>query len=158
MDRPTLKDVLGQIPYGIIVMGGVSGSSIYTMVATWVTQVSFSPPLVAVALEEGSKMKGLVESNGIFSLNLLPDGGTAIARDFLRFSGVEGSLVNGHRFTLAPGGTPYLVEAIGSMECRVSSTLKTGDHTIVVGEIVDVVFRGGEGALTLRETGWKYQR
>ena len=158
MNRPALKEFLGQIPYGIYVMGGVSGSSIYTMVATWVTQVSFSPPLVAVALEEGSTMKGLVESNGVFSLNLLPVGGTAIARDFLRFSGVDGSMVNGHPFTLAPGGTPYLVEAVGAIECRVASTLKTGDHALVVGEIVDVVSRGGEGTLTLRETGWKYQR
>jgi flavin reductase (DIM6/NTAB) family NADH-FMN oxidoreductase RutF len=160
VERVTLRKVLGEIPYGIVVVGGSSAGSIYTMVATWVTQVSFTPPMVALALERGSTMRTMAESSGFFSLNLLPAGreGMEMARDFLKFSGVRGELLNGHPYSLAPNGTPYLGEAIGSVECRVASSLETGDHFLVVGEVVDVVFRREGRALTLRETGWKYQR
>jgi flavin reductase (DIM6/NTAB) family NADH-FMN oxidoreductase RutF len=50
-----------------------------------------------------------------------------------------------------------LVDALGWLECRLVATLPSGDHTIVLGEVVDAgLEHAGAQALTLQEAGFKY--
>jgi flavin reductase (DIM6/NTAB) family NADH-FMN oxidoreductase RutF len=59
-------------------------------------------------------------------------------------------------FTLSPNGLPVLKDALAWFECRLRESVKLGDHTIFVGEVVEAgVQREGE-PLTLAETGFKY--
>jgi len=54
-------------------------------------------------------------------------------------------------------GTPVLADALGWVECRLVATLPAGDHTIVLGEVVDAgLEHEGARALTLQEAGFKY--
>jgi flavin reductase (DIM6/NTAB) family NADH-FMN oxidoreductase RutF len=50
-----------------------------------------------------------------------------------------------------------LAEALGWAECRVVATLPSGDHTLVLGEVVEAgVEHEGKRPLTLQESGLKY--
>jgi len=54
-------------------------------------------------------------------------------------------------------GAPILAEALGWIECRVVATLPAGDHTLVLGEVLEAgVEHDGGQALTLQEAGFKY--
>jgi flavin reductase (DIM6/NTAB) family NADH-FMN oxidoreductase RutF len=158
MDRTLLKHALGKIPYGLVVLGSKGEDGAAAMVATWITQVSFKPPLVAAAIETGSSMRANIEKLGHFSVNLLPAGGKGVAKDFLKSHTAAGHRIHGHEFVGAKNGSPFLAEAAAAIECRVIERFKTGDHLLFVGEVVDVVVNGEEDILTLKETGWKYQR
>jgi flavin reductase (DIM6/NTAB) family NADH-FMN oxidoreductase RutF len=158
MDREILRQVLGKIPYGILILGSKTESGVSAMVATWVTQVSFKPPLLAAAIEADSTMRRLVEKSGYFSVNLLPSGGKGVAKSFLKSQPSNGTSVSGHQYRAARHGSPFLSEAAASLECRVTEFHTTGDHILFVGEVVEAEVRRDEEVLTLKETGWKYQK
>ncbi|MBI4409730.1 MAG: flavin reductase family protein, partial [Gemmatimonadetes bacterium] len=53
-------------------------------------------------------------------------------------------------------GAPVLTDGIGFVECRIVSETPSGDHTLVIGEIVEAgVFHEGE-ALTVQKAGMSY--
>jgi flavin reductase (DIM6/NTAB) family NADH-FMN oxidoreductase RutF len=50
-----------------------------------------------------------------------------------------------------------LVEALGWVECRAIASLPAGDHTIVLGEVVEAGVESADAQpLTLQEAGFKY--
>ena len=158
-DREMTGGVLEQIPYGLYVVGSLDGTVPATMVANWVTQVSFSPPWVAMAVEMGSRMREYIGRSGVFSVNILPSGGRDVAKVFLKGPGAKGDTIGGRKFEPARNGAPFLVDAVASFECRVKHTLEVPDHVVFIGEVVDALLRrGGTDVLTLRETGWRYNR
>ncbi|HTY58210.1 MAG TPA: flavin reductase family protein [Bacteroidota bacterium] len=158
-DRETTGRVLQQIPYGLYVVGSLNGTVPSTIVANWVTQVSFSPPWVAMAVEADSRMREYIRRSGLFSVNILPAGAREMAKAFLKGPEAAGGMIGGKRYEQAKNGTPFLVEASASFECRVMQTLEVPDHQVFVGEVVDAVLRReGTDVLTLRETGWHYSR
>jgi flavin reductase (DIM6/NTAB) family NADH-FMN oxidoreductase RutF len=128
------------------------------MIVTWVSQVSFFPQLLSVALENDSELKSCVEQSGFFSLNILPTGSKALAAAFLRPEKGGAGTVGGRSVESAPHGSPLLLEAAACVECRLLSRYETGDHTVMVGEVVDARTRITGDVLTMAETGWNYQR
>ena len=121
-------------------------------------QVSFDPLLLAVSIEEKSRMKAFIADYGFFSINLLPAGGKEIARSLLKPGTAEDATSNGLKFTRGANGTPFLDDALAALECKVVAEYPTGDHRTFVGEVVDAAEgRTGE-VLTLKDTGWHYSR
>lgn len=158
-EKETIGRVLQHIPYGLYVVGSLNGPVPATMVANWVTQVSFTPPWVAIAVEADSRMREYITRSGVFSVNILPSGAREMAKAFLKGPEAKGGAVGGKKFETAENGTPFLVDASASFECRVMRTVDVPDHALFLGEVVDAVIRReGAGVLTLRETGWRYNR
>ena len=112
MDNDAKKTALRMLPYGLYVLTAASkdGSKLAAATVNWVTQASFAPPLVAVGL----------------------------AFAFFKPSTVEGNKISGETF--APGSVvkaPVLDTAPAHVECRVVETVKKGDHTLFVAEVVE---------------------
>ena len=158
MNTQTRDKALQQFPYALLIVGSTMGDSVVAIVGNWATQVSFSPALVAVSIERDSRMRQFIETSGFFSINLLPSKRTELAKTFLKPREASANSINGRKFARAKNGTPFLHDALSSIECKVIQMYPTGDHVTFIGEISDaVVHRDGE-ALTLRETGLRYQR
>lgn len=160
MKEETRKRALEHIPYGLYVVGSADEHTVMTIVANWAMQVSFSPSLVAIAIEEDSRIRELIERSGYFALNMLPAGKTDLARNYLKPRESEPGEKLDRSVKMAKHGMPFLHEAVASLECRVVNGYPSGDHRLFVGEVVDAAVRQatrGE-VLTLRETGWRYQR
>src|SRR5438477_5388809 len=71
-DRTT-HEALRQIPYGLYVLGvrGNGDGDMNALAVSWVTQCSFDPPLIMVAVRKPSRSYDLVKRGKVFSLNLL---------------------------------------------------------------------------------------
>lgn len=158
MDRKTLHEVLSMIPYGISIITSRESEKHVTMLATWLTQVSFHPPLIALAVESDSHMLRAINAAGYFAVNFLPGGGKKIASAFLKPAEVRDGKIAGQTFTAAAHGSCFLDAAAACMECQLVGAQATGDHTLVVGEVVHVEAHGAGAPLLLSATGWKYQR
>jgi flavin reductase (DIM6/NTAB) family NADH-FMN oxidoreductase RutF len=160
MSNPTtVRRVLESIPYGLYVIGVRREERDWFIVANWVTQVSFSPTLIATAVENDSQMKRNIEEVNLFSLNLLPSGSKSLAAIFVKEGQKERKNVPEFHTSPSRNGSPFLSEAAASLECTVLRQHSEGDHTLFIAEITDAVARESlDSILTLKETGWRYSR
>src|SRR5919198_5645684 len=157
MDDAATRSVLRHFPYGLYALTVKHGGEEHGMTANWVTQASFDPAMVAVAVESTSKTIGLIRDARHFALNVLSQGQREVAAKLGRPSDTAPHKLKGIKTKPAPtSGAPLLADALGWVECRVVATLPAGDHTLVLGEVV-AAGREHDGApLTSREAGLEY--
>jgi len=138
MDEDQKKTALRMIPYGIYVLtcesddGTVSAATV-----NWVTQASFKPPLVAVAVKLESLTHGLIKERGFFVLNILGQGQGDIAFGFFKSAEREGNTIGGRGFSTGATGSPILNDTTAFIECRLADTVEIGDHSVFTGEVVN---------------------
>ena len=158
MDQAAKKTVLRHFPYGLYVVTVAHGGEEHGMTANWLTQAAFEPPMVVVAVENTSKTIGMIRDAHHFAINVLQQGQRDLAGKLGRTSEQAPQKLKGIKTKPAPvSGAPVLADGVGWVECRVVATLPAGDHTLVLGEVVEAGVEHGEAqALTLQEAGFKY--
>ena len=157
MDLQAKKTVLRKIPHGVYIVGVRQDARLNAFTATWFTQVSFTPPLVALGIKKDSHSFGMIKQSQVFSVNLLGKDQKAIAEHFVKPASVVGEKLKDVRYRLGKTGAPVLEEAIGYVECEVREIANDlGDHAVVIGEVVEACVQKDEPALTLMDTGWHY--
>jgi len=157
MDAAAKKQVLGAFPYGLYAITVSHGGADHAMTANWVMQTAFEPPMVTVAIENGSKTIEMIRDSHHFAVNVLLEGQKDLAAKLARTSEQAPQKLKGIKTKPAPAsGAPVLTDALGWVECRVVATLPAGDHTLVLGEVVNVGLEHEGNALTLQETGFSY--
>src|SRR6266581_2516468 len=114
--------------------------------------------LYAVTVENTSKTIGMIRDAHHFAVNVLSQGQRELAGKLGRSSANTPQKLKGVKTKPAPvSGAPILAETLGWLECRVVATLPSGDHTLVLGEVVEAgVEHDGGQPLTLQEAGFKY--
>jgi len=157
MDEQAKKTALRHITYGLYVIGTKIGEDdVNAFTGNWVTQASFQPPLVAIGVKKGTtSCDGILESR-VFSVNVLESGQKDLAFKFFKPLKRVGNKFEDVEFYTSTTGSPILRDALSWFECRVTDVVDRGDHTLIVGEVVDAgVHREGK-PLTLAETGLFY--
>src|SRR5438876_9405355 len=79
MDEAAKKTVLRHFPYGLYALTVRHDGEEHGMTANWVTQASFEPPMVAVAVENTSKTIAMIRDAHHFAVNLLQQGQRELA-------------------------------------------------------------------------------
>ena len=142
------------MPYGIYLLTARQGSDLFPVVVSWVSQVSFSPPRLMVALRHNRKAIPAIRESGLFSLSLLSkDQKNLLSRfkDSHVQSGVK-ELWGEEDSSRAP----ILKDCLAGWRCRLFSTVEAGDHFLFLGE-VESVFLGKDGSsLTTMDLGKTY--
>jgi len=158
MDAAATKAILEHFPYGLYVVTVVHDGEEHGMTANWITQASFDPPMLAVAIENTSRTISLIRDAHHFAVSLLTTAQRELAGKLGRSSEQAPQKLKGVKTKLAPiAQTPVLTEAVGWVECRAVASLPAGDHTLVLGEILEAGIENGDAAaLTLKEAGMKY--
>lgn len=134
------KAVLRMIPYGIYILTAEDGDgNIGAATVNWATQTAFAPPLVVVGVKADSGTYAAVKASGFFALNMLGKDQKNLAFTFFRPADVVDGKLSGQAYRKGDTGAPILIEALGAVECRVSSIVEQGDHHIVVGEVVQAI-------------------
>jgi flavin reductase (DIM6/NTAB) family NADH-FMN oxidoreductase RutF len=147
MDAQAKKFALRMIPYGLYVLTGESSDGrVAASTVNWVTQASFTPPLVAVAVKVDSTAHEVIKGSHAFALNVLGKGQQALAFAFFKTLERAGNSIGGESFSSGKSGSPILASAAAFIECALVGTLEKGDHSIFLGEVIDAgVFRQGSG-------------
>jgi flavin reductase (DIM6/NTAB) family NADH-FMN oxidoreductase RutF len=154
MNRAATHSVLERLARGPHALTVKHGGEEHGMTASWVTQASFDPPMLVVAVENRSKTIGMIRDAHHFAISVLHTGQRDVAEKLGRASAGTQTL-KGVKTKPAPAsGVPVLADALGWLECRVVATLPSGDHTLVLGEVLEAgVEHDGEQGLGPRDQG-----
>ncbi|HEB90695.1 MAG TPA: flavin reductase [Deltaproteobacteria bacterium] len=136
MDEAAKKTALRMIPYGIYVMTAEKGEEIAAATVNWVTQTSFEPPLVIVAVKADSGAHRVTRAAGAFALNMLGKGQQGVAFGFFKPAEKDGNTISGEPYRSGESGAPLLVNAVANVECRLVEVVERGDHHIFIGEVI----------------------
>jgi flavin reductase (DIM6/NTAB) family NADH-FMN oxidoreductase RutF len=157
-DMPALQVALERFPYGIFVASTrAEGNVPLAIVATWVSQVSFDPPILTLSLEKANAFSEAVLRTGKFALSLLPSTGIQVAKGVLKHGPYIAGTDIEEAFEETPEGLLVTRESAATFVCSMLQAHDTGDHLLVLAQVAR-----GEGsdpaeALTLAMTGWKYR-
>jgi flavin reductase (DIM6/NTAB) family NADH-FMN oxidoreductase RutF len=139
MDANAKKTVLRMIPYGLYVLTSqAKDGTVAAATVNFVTQASFAPPLVVVGVKTDSGAHAVIKDSKAFALNVLGKGQGPMAFTFFKPATKEGNRISGEPFHAGSTGAPILDNAPAWMECRLTDTVERGDHSVFVGEVVDV--------------------
>ncbi len=125
------------LPQGVFVITAKAGEKKNGMTAAWVSQVSFKPALVGVAIAPARYTFGIIEEGGYFCVNALSKEQVELAKFFGFKSGRKVDKFENVEHFEAANGSPVLKDAYAYLECKVQSRCETGDHVFFVGEVVD---------------------
>jgi 3-hydroxy-9,10-secoandrosta-1,3,5(10)-triene-9,17-dione monooxygenase reductase component len=137
LDSKEFRNVLGLFATGVTVLTSKDkdgkGSGI---TANAFTSVSLDPPLVLICIDKNAQCYGCFEESKVFVVNILAQNQEEISRRFAtkgidKFEGVS--------WHAGLSGVPLIDGAVGYIECKVVQGYEGGDHTIYLGEVLNVV-------------------
>jgi flavin reductase (DIM6/NTAB) family NADH-FMN oxidoreductase RutF len=139
---------LGKMTYGIYALTTFHGQEINGMIASWVSQISYDPPLIMTAVHPQRYSHRLIEQSGYFALHILASNQTDLLD---RFKGPDPKAKFASlRWARGKTGCPLLQECVAYLECKVRSSLRPGNHTLFIGEIVAAKAFSEENPLSMR--------
>ncbi|MGZ4940930.1 MAG: flavin reductase family protein [Halobacteriota archaeon] len=150
----TKQQALWKLINPIAVVTGSYGGTVSGFIASWITQVSFVPPLVMVAINPLHYSYELIARSNAFAINLLRADQAELVDWFGKRSGKSVNKLSPTAYELSETGVPLLRDCLASIECAVMWMKEAGDHVIVVGTIVNAEIKS-EGQ-TLQETRSMY--
>ena len=126
---------LGKMTYGIYVLTSCHGEKINGMIASWVSQVSYDPLLLMVAVHPNRFSHELIRESGSFALHVL---GKDQSELLARFKGPDPrAKFESLKWSRGKTGCPILSECLARFECEVYATYTPGNHTLFLGQVVE---------------------
>lgn len=157
MDPHGRKKTLRMFSNGMYVMTSRSGERYGAATLTWVSQASFSPPLIMAAVRRNSNVFKCLEESRVAVLHVLGAHQKDVAANFFRPTLMVNGLLNGEPFTEGKTSAPILTHMPAYVECSVRQIIDDGgDHTVVILEVADAVCREQVMPLTIAASPWEY--
>ena len=154
VDQAQFRQLLGRFATGVaVVTARDADGRPHGMTANSLASVSLEPPLVLLSIDHEAAMHRLLMTAPAFAVNILSSNQETVSRRFAvdreeRFEGVG--------YQESPRGLILLDGALAHLECERTATHEAGDHTILVGRVVEgnaldgrplCYFRGGYASL-----------
>lgn len=131
-----LDKAIGRLSGGLYIITATKGDVSSAMLASWVSQASFEPIGLTIAVAKDRAIESLMQVGDRFVLNILEEGKyQGLMKHFLkrfkpgadRFAGVKTQTAN--------NGSPILTDALAYLECEVQSRMECSDHWIVYSKV-----------------------
>lgn len=149
---------LGRVPSGLFVITARHGRQETGMLASWVQQCSFDPPLLTVAVRRERYLLDWLTVGAAFAVNVLPEGSKALVAHFGRGFEPGEPAFDGLDVERHDGSAAALLAAHAFLDCRVADRVDAGgDHVLVVGRVVGGrVLHDGRPTVHVRKDGLRY--
>jgi len=125
-----IEQAVGRIVGSLSVVTTKQGELTSAMLASWVSQATFNPPGLTIAVAKERAIESLMHSGGKFVLNILAEG-KQLRRHFLKNFAPGEDRFAGLDVSEARNGCPVLNDALAYLECSVDKRMECGDHWLV---------------------------
>ncbi|MEE2672402.1 MAG: flavin reductase family protein [Myxococcota bacterium] len=120
-----------------------AGDVIHGMTVTDWAGVSVTPPLVLLCADKTSNTLGVIQQSQCFAINLLAAGQEDLSNKFASKK-EEATRFDGLELSSGTTGAPLITSAITNLDCQVVAAHDVGDHWVFIGQVEEVVRRGGD--------------
>jgi len=148
IDVRAFRDTLGCFATGVAIVttrradGSPEGLTVNSFAS-----VSLDPPLVLFSLDRKGRCADCFDRASHFAVHILDDRQSALSRDFATRGGTDWSRV---AWSAGIGGVPLLDGDLATLQCEMHARYNGGDHTILVGRVLDLHRADGEPLLYYR--------
>lgn len=133
-----LRQAMTNFASGVIVVTTQDSAGSHAMTANSFTSISLCPPLVLISVTQLGSFHAHVIESGLWAVSVLASDQAGIAAHFAnknrdrtrQFEPVP------HRVSERTG-LPLIGGALAWLECRTTQTTPAGDHTLIIGEVLD---------------------
>ena len=131
-----LDKALGRISGGLYIITAKKGDAASAMLASWVSQASFQPLGLTIAVAKDRAIESLMQVGDRFVLNVLEEGNyQGLMRHFLKRFAPGADRFQGVKTQPAENGSPILTDALAYIECEVVSRMECSDHWVVYSKV-----------------------
>lgn len=157
MSDSSIDPVLGRVPSGIFILTAASDGQSTGMLASWVMQAGFEPPMVTVAVKQGRYVEAWLAAGSPFVLNVVGHDDKTLLKHFGRGFEPGAPAFEGIETEPSPHQVPVLKAAIGHLECKPTGQVASGDHTIFLAEVIGGRLHAeGKPMVHVRKSGRNY--
>ena len=131
-----LDRALGRISGGLYIITAQKGEVTGAMLASWVSQASFQPLGLTIAVAKDRAIESMMQVGDSFVLNVLEEGNYMhLMKHFLKRFPPGADRFEGVQTQSADNGSPLLTEALAYLECQVVSRMECSDHWVVYSSV-----------------------
>jgi len=131
-----LDKAIGRLSGGLYIITATKGDLSSAMLASWVSQASFEPIGLTIAVAKDRAIESLMQVGDRFVLNILEEGKyQELMKHFLKRFKPGADRFAGVNTQTAANGSPILTDALAYLECEVSSRMECSDHWIVYSKV-----------------------
>ena len=153
----SLAAALGRIPSGLFILTLDRDGVETGMLASWVQQCSFAPPLISVGVQRGRPIGALLPKDAVFTLNILEAAQTDMIAHFGKGFTLTDDAFKDLDITKSPPHGPILQEALAYLHARVVERMITGDHELFIAEVsAGALLDDGQPMVHIRKNGFHY--
>jgi flavin reductase (DIM6/NTAB) family NADH-FMN oxidoreductase RutF len=131
-----LDKAIGRLSGGLYIITAKKGNLSSAMLASWVSQASFEPIGLTIAVAKDRAIESLMQVGDRFVLNILEEGKyQGLMKHFLRRFKPGADRFAEINTQTAANGSPILTDALAYLECEVLSRMECSDHWIVYSQV-----------------------
>ncbi|MGH8638950.1 MAG: flavin reductase family protein [Burkholderiales bacterium] len=157
MDAKVKQKTLRLISNGVYVLTARAAQRYGAATLSWVSQVSFRPPLIMAAVRRQSNVFQCLAESGSAVLHIVGERQRELARRFFFPTQAANGTINGEPFAEGKTAAPVLPGLPAHVECRVERIVEAGgDHALVILQAVEAECRETVQPLTIAQTPWHY--
>jgi len=157
MTDKNIAAALRKLEYGVYVVTMGKGNDGNAFTASWVSQISSAPPMVALAVHNKHQSARYLQEHGSFVLNLIDKDQIAVAQTY--YGPAESGYEKLKHAAVKPSpvtGTAMLNGAIGFLDCRIVKMVPAGNHTLLLADVVAGEMSGDRPILTTTSSKLHY--
>lgn len=140
-DNRELRDVFGRFLTGVTIVTAYDAEGHPRgFTANSFTSVSLDPPLVLICIANQAASRETLSATSRFGVNILSESQRDLST---RFASPIEDKFKGADIVGPPGAAPLLANSLSCLDCARENMIEAGDHTIVIGRVLN--FSTGPG-------------
>lgn len=147
IDPEILRRGMRQWASGVTIVTSLADGERHGMTVSSFTSISLQPPLVLVSIEQGRRTHQMISQSGVFGITLLCVEQQEISDRFAGRLGDERDRFDGLSTYFLTSGVSLISGGLAGLDCKKISSIDAGDHTIFIGEVVDILIDSGHRPL-----------
>lgn len=158
LDKERTAPALGRIASGVYIITAEHDGQRSGVLATWVAQSGFEPPMLSVALNKQRPLANVLSEGTLFTVNILSKDNMDAFKQFAapakegvdRFAGLE--LKSDYQ------AGPVLSGALAYLDCQVAHVVTLNDHILLVATVLngELLKDTSEPMVHVRKNGFQY--
>jgi flavin reductase (DIM6/NTAB) family NADH-FMN oxidoreductase RutF len=158
LDKDAVGKAIGRIASGVYIVTAHHAGETHGVLATWVAQAGFEPPMVAVTLNKQRPITPVLQTGAKFTINVLSKNNMDVFKAFAAPAKEGVDRFAGLPVKAAPQAGPVFEKSVAFLDCTVENVVELSDHTLVIGRIFhgDTLDSDSEPMVHLRKNGFQY--